>query len=275
MDPSKAVAAAISSAHTCAACGHPFADEQLRDFSGVPVCVDCYRDLGLLTLEALPARPGDRPGERPGERPDERPDEPLLGALLSAPPGDLAPAARRRYAVLLRFASRLAPEGAEHLVLQAARGTAGSGLQEMLWVLLAADALLRAGGTNGTRPLEGRDLSLLLNLAARVGMDVAWAAMLESGVATRSLDPRGEEWVYEDLVRPGGESIEKLSAEKAAFTDYIRGLKAKVDLLVKDASARRDEIDIPLAIIARTADEILASFQVMEQPPKRPSPRAP
>jgi hypothetical protein len=252
VDPSEAVAAAIASAHICGACSQSLPDNELRDFGGVPVCVDCYRELGLLTLGELPVDP----------------DERLLALLLSSPGGDVAPGAVRRYGLVERFASRINPAGAERLVVSAARGGTASGLQEVLWILIAVDALLRAGGRNGSRELEGRELSLLLNLSARVGMDVAWAAMLEIGVAKRALDALGEEWVYEDLVRPGGESLPHLSDEKEAFANYIRGLKAKVDLLVKDATGKRDEVDIPLAIIARTADEILAAFSIMEQPRK-------
>ena len=61
--------------------------------------------------------------------------------------------------------------------------------------------------SNGTRPLEGRELSLLLNLGARVGMDVAWASMLDTGIAKRALDEVGAEWAYEDLVAPAGTDI--------------------------------------------------------------------
>lgn len=250
MDPSGAVAAAIASAHSCGACGNDFPDGELRDFHGVPVCVDCYRDLGLLTLIELAAEP----------------DADLMSRLLSASPAEVAPGARRRFGVVERFASRINPAGAEQLVAAAARGGAGTGMQEVLWILVAADALLRSGGKNGSRALEGRDFSLLLNLSARVGMDVAWSAMVDAGIAKRSLDARGEEWVYEDLVAAGGGSLTKLAAEKEAFAAYIRGLKAKVDLLVKDATGRRDDVDIPLAILARTADEILAAFLMMERP---------
>ncbi|HKZ59318.1 MAG TPA: hypothetical protein VJ547_05660 [Candidatus Thermoplasmatota archaeon] len=251
MDLAKAVAGALASAHACGACGETFVDGELRDFAGVPVCVDDYRALELLTLLELPAEP----------------DFALLDRLLSVPPGGGAPAGpRRRFSALWKFASRYAPGGAESLLSTAARGTPGTGMPEVLWVLLAAVALLRAGGSNGTRPLEGRELSLLLNLGARVGMDVAWASMLDTGIAKRALDEVGAEWAYEDLVAPAGTDIARLAAEKAAFARYIRGLKVKVDILVKEAQGHRDDTDIPLELIARTADEILAAFSMMEGP---------
>lgn len=251
MDLAKAVAGALASAHACGACGETFVDGELRDFAGVPVCVDDYRALELLTLLELPAEP----------------DFALLNRLLSVPPGGEAPAGpRRRFAALWKFASRYAPGGAEGLLSTAARGTPGTGMQELLWVLLAATALLRAGGSNGTRPLEGRGLSLLLNLGARVGIDVAWASMLDTGIARRTLDGVGGEWAYEDLVAPAGADLSRLAAEKAAFARYIRGLKVKVDVLVKEAEGRRDDTDIPLELIARTADEVLAVFRAMEAP---------
>jgi hypothetical protein len=226
-----------------------FPDGALRDFAGVPVCVDDYRALELLTLLELPAEP----------------DLKILNRLLSVPPGGEAPAGpRRRFAALWKFASRYAPGGAESLLSTAARGTPGTGMQELMWVLLAAVGLLRAGGSNGTRPLEGRSLSLLLNLGARVGMDVAWAAMQDTGIAKRDLDKVGAEWVYEDLVAPAGADLARLSTEKDAFARYIRGLKVKVDVLVREAEGHRDDTDIPLELIARTADEILAAFSMME-----------
>ncbi len=260
MDLAKAVAGAIASAHACAACGEMFSDSELRDFAGVPVCVDDYRALELLTLLELPASP----------------DLELLDRLLSVPAGVGAPAGpRRRFAALWKFASRYAPGGAESLLSTAARGTPGTGMQEVMWVLLAAVALLRAGGSNGTRPLQGRELSLLLNLGARVGLDVAWAAMLDTGIAKRTLEEPGAEWAYEDILAPAGADIARLAAEKDAFARYIRGLKAKVDILVKQAQGHRDDTDIPLELIARTADEILAAFSMMEGPrgggPKRAS----
>jgi len=249
MDPSKAVAGAIASAHSCAACAGDFQDSYLRDFSGVPVCVDCYRDLGLLTLGELPADP----------------EEALLARLLSVFPREVPAGAARRFATVERFASQIDRAGAESLLTLAARGGTATGMQELLWVLIAADALLRSGGRNGGRPLEGRELALLLNLAARVGMDISWAAMVDAGVATRSLDTRGAEWLYDDLVVAGGAGLAGLSAEKQAFAKYIRALKVKVDLLVKDIDERNDAVHIPLTILARTSDEVLAAFDQMDR----------
>lgn len=242
------VARALASAFPCGACQKEFPVEGLRDFEGVPVCVECYRDFGLLTLSAL----------------ESNLDEALVAALLSAKPEEVPAGPRRRFATLERFASRIDPSEAEKLVVTTARGQVGAGIQEILWVLLAADALVRSGGVNGSGTLEGRELSLLLNIAARVGMDVAWAAMLESGVATRALREGGEEWGYQDVVPPGGGDPTKVSAEKAAFANYIRGVKGKADLLVKDLRGRRDAIDIPLGILSRTAEDVLASIFMME-----------
>lgn len=251
MDVAKAVAGAIASAHACAACAAMFPDGELRDFAGVPVCVEDYRALDLLTLLELPCEP----------------DLKLLDRLLSVAGGDKAPAGpRRRYAALWKFASRYAPSGAETLLSAAARGTPGTGMQEVVWVLLASVALLGAGGSNGTRPLEGRSLSLVLNLGARVGMDVSWASMLDTGIAKRGLDEVGVEWDYEDLVAPAGGDLAKLAVEKEAFARYIKALKVKVDVLVKEAQGHRDDTDIPLELLARTADEILAAFSAMEGP---------
>jgi len=44
----------------------------------------------------------------------------------------------------------------------------------------------------------------------------------------------------------------------------MQGVKAKVDILAKDAGGKRDDIDIGLGILARTADEILAAFSIMD-----------
>jgi hypothetical protein len=258
MDPAKAVAAAITAAHSCAACGRDFQDTYLRDFAGVPVCVDCYRDLALLTLGELPADP----------------DEGLLARLLSAKPGEIPAGPRERYGTVERFASLIDADGAEQLILSAARGGSATGMQEVLWIMIAADALLRAGGRNGAKALEGREMSLLLNLAARVGMDIAWAAMLDVGVAKRTTDPHGEEWLYEDTVHAGGGSLAALAAEKEAFVRYMRGVKAKVDLLATDAGGKRDDVDIGLGILARTADEILAAFSMMEHGGAKKGPAA-
>jgi len=253
VDPAKTIAGALASAHSCGACGLTFADTELRDFAGVPVCVEDYRSLELLTLLELPAKP----------------DFDLLNRLLSVPAGADAPAGpRRRFGALWRFASRYAPGGAEPLLTAAARGTPGTGMQEVTWVLLSVVALLRAGGSNGTRPLDGKPLSLVLNLGARVGLDVAWAAMMDTNIAKRELGEPGDEWVYEDLVAVAGADLQRLAAEKEAFGRYIRALKVKVDILVKEAEGVRDDVDIPLEMLARTADEILAAFSMMDRPSK-------
>jgi hypothetical protein len=259
MDPFVSRAAgAIASAHTCGACGQDFQDSFLRDFHGVPVCVDCYRELNLLTLLELAADP----------------DEDLLARLLSCGAGGIAPGPRRRYGIVERYASQLDPKGAEGLVLSAARAGQATGIQEVLWVLIAASALLRSGGRNGARPVEGRDMSMLLNLAGRVGMDVGWAAMADAGVARRAPSERGDEWVYEDTVGAGGASLAGLAAEKDAFVAYIRALKAKVDMLAADVNGRDDSIDIAVGILSRASAELLAAFGAMEKPPKRPGPAA-
>ncbi len=250
MDPAEAVAGAIASAHACAACNKEFQDGYLRDFYGVPVCVDCYRDMGLLTLAEVPAEP----------------DSVLLGKLLSSPPSDVTPGPRRRFGILDRFASRLDPKGAEQILITAARAGHDTGVQEVLWVLLAADALLRSGGKNGNRPVEGKEMSLLLNLAARVGMDVGWAAMVDAGVARRELDERGAEWHYEDTVAPGGATMVGLAAEKDAFVRYMKAVKAKVDVLAADVDNRNDGVDIAVGILRRTVDEVLAAFSMMDFP---------
>ena len=256
MDPVEEIARAIASAFPCGACQREFPIEGLRDFEGVPACVECYRDLALLSLPTLSSNL----------------DDALVGALLSAKWEEIPAGPRRRIETLERFASRIDPGEAEKLVVTTARGLVGAGMQEILWVLLASDALLRSGGLNGARALEGRELSLLLNLSARVGMDVAWAAMLGSGIARRTVREGGEEWAYEELVGAGGADPAKVAAEKAAFAEYIRGVKGKVDLLVKDMRGRSDAVDIPLGILARTADEILASIFMMEheKPKGRP-----
>jgi hypothetical protein len=257
MDPAiTAAAGAIANAHSCGACNKDFQDGYLRDFHGVPVCVDCYRDLGLLTLDELSVEP----------------DEAMLCRLLSAAPAEVAPGPARRYGVVLRYASLLDPAGAGQLVLTAARGGNATGLQEVLWVLIAADALLRAGGSHGKRPVEGRDMSLLLNLSARVGMDIGWAAMVDAGVAKRSPSERGDEWVYEDTVGPGGLNLQGLAAEKDAFVAYIRALKAKVDILAADVSDRDDSVDIGVQILSRSASELLDAFSQMEKPRGKPGP---
>jgi hypothetical protein len=245
VDPAEAVAGAIASAHACAACNKEFQDAFLRDFHGVPVCVDCYRDMNLLTLTELPAEP----------------DSVLLGRLLSSPPAEVTPGPRRRFGVL-------DPTGAEQILLGAARAGHDTGVQEVLWVLLAADALLRSGGKNGKRPVEGKELSLLLNLAARVGMDVGWAAMVDAGVAKRTLGERGVEWVYEDTVAPGGSTMVGLAAEKDAFVRYMKAVKGKVDALASDVDNRDDGVDIAVGILKRTVDEVLAAFSMMDFPSK-------
>jgi hypothetical protein len=249
VDPTEEVARALASVFPCAACQREFPAEGLRDFEGVPVCVDCYREFGLLTLHTL----------------ESNLDPALLGALLSAKTEEVPAGPRRRFEAVERFASRMEPSEAEKLVVTTARGLVGAGIQEILWVLIGSDALLRSGGLNGARPLEGRELSLLLNLSARVGMDVGWAAMFEAGIAARTVREGGEEWSYQEHLGPGGVDPVKLAAEKAAFAQYIRGVKAKVDLLVRDMKGRNDAIDIPLGILARTADEILASIFMMER----------
>lgn len=238
------------SSHSCAGCGRDLPTEELRDFAGVPVCVDCYRELGLLTLLNL----------------ESRPDGALMAKLLSCEPGAVPAGPRRRFEAAEDFASRMDPAAAEMLALTASRGQAGSGLQEVLWILVAADALLRSGGMNGMRPLDGREMSMLLNLSARVGLDVSWAAMVDAGAATRGLNERGDEWVYEDAVAAAGLGVAQVAAQKGAFGNYIRAVKHKHDLLVDDATGRRDDADIPLTILKRAADEILASISMIERP---------
>lgn len=245
-------AGAVASAHACGACNKDFQDAFLRDFHGVPVCVDCYREMNLLTLGELPAEP----------------DEALLGRLLSCPPAEATPGARRRYGFVERFASQLDPAGAEPLVVSAARAGNDSGIPEVLWVLIAVDALLRSGGRNGKRPVEGKEMSLLLNLAARFGMDVGWAAMVDAGVAKRTLDERGAEWAYEDTTAADVDTVAGMAVKKDVFVRYIKTLRAKVDILAADIDNRSDSVDIALGILKRTADDVLAAVSMMDTPTK-------
>ena len=249
------VARALAGTHPCGACQRDLVASDLRDFAGVPVCVDCYRDLGLLTLPATQARD----------------DEGLWAKLLSTDEDGLPPGPRRRFEAVERFASRMDPAQAERLLTTGARGGDATGLQEILWMLLAADALVRSGGLNGSDPPDSRSLALLLTLAARVGMDVAFAAMLDAGVATRSANAVGDDWEYREEASAAGGSPQGVTWEKEAFTKYIRAIKGKVDLVAQDAARRSEPLAIPAEMLRRAADMVLASIGAMEAA-GRPSP---
>lgn len=232
----------------CSACLRDLRAQELRDFSGVPVCVDCYRDFGLLAIAELKANP----------------DRALLAKLLSSELASVPVGPLRRFENVERFASRIAQAEAEKLVVTAARGMTDIGLQELLWILLAADAVARSGGLNGSGTLDERALALLYTICARIGMDVAWAAMLDSGVAARGLSQEGNEFVYEDVGQGESLTLAKVAFEQGAFARYIRAVRAKVDLLADDLEGRADAIDIPLSILRRTADEILTGISLMQ-----------
>ncbi|HEX9709553.1 MAG TPA: hypothetical protein VGB42_06255 [Candidatus Thermoplasmatota archaeon] len=251
MDPAERVARAMTGALSCSACQEEFLTDALRDFAGTPVCVDCYRDLGLLTLMELPAE-----------------DDPALWArLLSADVTEVPAGPRRRFGAVERFASRIDPGEAGRLLGTGVRSSEATGLQEALWLLLAGDALARSGGRNGGGAADERALTMLLSLAARTGMDVSYAAMLDAGVARRSVSARGDEWDYAETPDGGaaGGPAQRLAREREAFSTYIRRVKDKADALAEDISACSEELAVPAELLARAADQVIAAIEMMER----------
>ncbi len=250
MDRAERVAKALTGALTCSACQTEFLADALRDFSGTPVCIECYRDLGLLTLLELEA--------------DD--DRALWAVLLSAGEGDVPAGPARRLEAVERFASRIDPAEAQRLLATGVRASEATGLQEALWLLIAADALARSGGRNGSEAAEQRTLTMLLSLAARTGMDVSYAAMMDAGVALRELSPAGDEWDYRDGSGADGASTpaESLARERAAFSGYTRRVKEKADVLAQDIANRSKDLAVPAELLARSAEQVLAAIDLME-----------
>jgi hypothetical protein len=250
VDRAQRVAKALTGALTCSACQKEFLADALRDFSGTPVCVGCYRDLVLLTLPQLEAND----------------DRALWAVLLSAGEGELPAGPRRRFEAVERFASRIDPSEAERLLATGVRASEATGLQEALWLLIAADALARSGGRNGSQAAQQRTLTMLLSLAARTGMDVSYAAMMDAGVALRELSPVGDEWEYRDGSGADGASTpaESLARESAAFSGYTRRVKEKVDVLAQDIAKRSHDLAVPAELLARSTEQVLAAIDQME-----------
>jgi hypothetical protein len=235
---------------SCSACHRDFSEDALRDFSGTPVCVDCYREMGLLTLMELDA--------------DDAP--PLWRRLLSAHDGFLPAGPRRRFMAVERFASRMARGEAEGVLATGVRASGATGLQEALWMLIAADALARSGGRNGQDPADERSLAMLLSLSARAGMDISYAAMLDSGVATRGVNEVGDEWEYTEVVTGEGAVTppQRLARERDAFKRYTRHVKEKADLLAQDIADRHEDLAVPAELLARASDQVLAALDLMD-----------
>lgn len=251
VDRAERVARAMTGAMVCSACQRDHLPDALRDFSGTPVCVECYRDLGLLTLMELEAAD----------------DLPLWARLLSAEEGEVPAGPRRRFEAVERFASRVDPAEAERLLTTGVRVSQATGLQEALWLLIAADALARSGGRNGRESAEERTLAMLLSLAARTGMDISYAAMLDTGVARRKLSDRGDEWEYSEgqPTEAGLPPAERLAVERRTFTEYTRRVKGKADILAKDITDRSEDLTVPAELLARTAEQVLSAIEMMER----------
>lgn len=251
MDRAERIAKAMTGAVTCSACQRDHLPDALRDFAGTPVCVDCYRDLGLLTLLELEATD----------------DHGLWARLLSADEADVPAGPRRRFEAVERFASRVDPAEAERLLTTGVRASEATGLQEALWLLIAADALARSGGQNGHDAAEERTLAMLLSLSARAGMDISYAAMLDTGVAQRALSQRGDEWEYTEGPAGGTAATPavRLARERQTFTKYTRRVKEKADEIAKDITGRSEDLAVPAELLARAADQVLAAIEMMER----------